>query len=201
MNQLVEAEANKKRADVYNEIEKLKQKYVIQSDIIELHVGHRFFTTKLSTLLVDEHSDIAKLFSGSYELAKDENGKYFLDRDPEVFQYILSYLRNHLDENIVRLSLPSPRLDTNLFHKIQAEAKFFNLNGLNQIMTNMTTSVGEDNHQNDQMTTQRYFTDIKKLSTTLIHPYHNIISHYNDILNETTTREQTQPQILRTITF
>ena len=81
---------NTRRKDVEEEIQSFEKRFV-HSDIIELHVGHQYFTTKLSTLRADPKSCIAKLFSGRFEVEKDSKGKYFLDRDPGKF-ILLSYV-------------------------------------------------------------------------------------------------------------
>eukprot|EP01118_Nematostelium_gracile_P009400 TRINITY_DN3163_c0_g1_i1.p1 TRINITY_DN3163_c0_g1~~TRINITY_DN3163_c0_g1_i1.p1 ORF type:complete len:222 (+),score=10.88 TRINITY_DN3163_c0_g1_i1:55-666(+) len=61
--------------------------------ILELNVGGTFFSTHRSTLCKYEGSMLANLFSEKHSLPKDRKGRYFLDRDPKSFEYILGFLR------------------------------------------------------------------------------------------------------------
>jgi len=74
----------------------LSQRFPIKEDIIELNVGGTFFTTYKSTLTQYEGTLLEAMFSGRHPLAKDSSGRFFLDRSPEMFRYILELLRNHL---------------------------------------------------------------------------------------------------------
>ncbi len=80
-----------------------------ENDIVKLNVGGQLYTTTISTLCSVSDSMLAAMFSGKYDLKEDENGCYFIDRDPTLFrcifislyalfiEYVLSYLRtNHL---------------------------------------------------------------------------------------------------------
>jgi len=61
--------------------------------ILELNVGGAHFTTSLSTMRKYK-SMFSSMFSGKFEVVKDANGRYFLDRDPEVFRLILDFMRS-----------------------------------------------------------------------------------------------------------
>lgn len=63
--------------------------------IINLNVGGNKYTTYLSTLLSDNSTMLAKMFSGKYKLNQDREGYYVIDRDGKSFQYILNYLRDN----------------------------------------------------------------------------------------------------------
>jgi len=60
--------------------------------IVKLNIGGQIFTTSLTTLTSQE-TFFSALFSGNFELEKDEQGAYFIDRDPRNFHLILNYLR------------------------------------------------------------------------------------------------------------
>ena len=63
--------------------------------VISLNVGGTIFVTSVATLTKDDNSMLAPMFGGSTELPparKDGDGNYFLDRDPEAFRVILSFL-------------------------------------------------------------------------------------------------------------
>lgn len=59
------------------------------SDIIILNVGGTIFRSTKSTLEISKYFEA--MLNGNFKLNKDE---VFIDRDPELFGYILSYLRN-----------------------------------------------------------------------------------------------------------
>ncbi|KAK3291962.1 BTB/POZ protein [Chaetomium fimeti] len=58
---------------------------------IHLQVGERRFTTARATL-TEESGFFAALLSGRWENAL-QDGSYFIDADPNLFQHILAYLR------------------------------------------------------------------------------------------------------------
>lgn len=90
--------------------------------IIELNVGGTKFTTSLTTLLRYK-SMLATMFSGRHDAAKDENGRYFIDRDPILFRYILDFMRSDI--------LPP----TNLFLKVYEEAIYLSFDALIEKLT------------------------------------------------------------------
>ncbi|ELR13903.1 K+ channel tetramerization subfamily protein [Acanthamoeba castellanii str. Neff] len=60
---------------------------------VKLDVGGVHFTTSLTTLMTEPDSMLAAMFSGRHELEKDDDGRVFIDRDGELFNYVLQYLR------------------------------------------------------------------------------------------------------------
>eukprot|EP01113_Clastostelium_recurvatum_P051300 TRINITY_DN9932_c0_g1_i1.p1 TRINITY_DN9932_c0_g1~~TRINITY_DN9932_c0_g1_i1.p1 ORF type:complete len:324 (-),score=49.34 TRINITY_DN9932_c0_g1_i1:127-1098(-) len=64
------------------------------SDIVELNVGGRHFTTSRSTLCSRPNSKLEAMFSGRWKMPEDKTGKIFLDRDGKHFKLILEFLRN-----------------------------------------------------------------------------------------------------------
>jgi len=61
---------------------------------IKLNVGGAKFETSISTLTKDGESMLASMFSGRYNLQKDEEANIFIDRDGTHFRYILNCLRD-----------------------------------------------------------------------------------------------------------
>jgi BTB/POZ domain-containing protein KCTD7/14 len=63
--------------------------------VINLNVGGYLFTTSLSTLTKYEDSMLAVMFSGRHEIVRDDQGRYFIDRDGKYFRYILNFSRSN----------------------------------------------------------------------------------------------------------
>ncbi|XP_048255939.1 BTB/POZ domain-containing protein KCTD7-like isoform X5 [Haliotis rufescens] len=63
------------------------------SKVVDLNVGGRHLTTSLSTLTKYPDSMLAAMFSGRHPVAKDQDGRYFIDVDGDVFVHILNFLR------------------------------------------------------------------------------------------------------------
>ncbi|KAI8499779.1 Guanylate-binding protein 5 [Branchiostoma belcheri] len=62
-------------------------------DVVELNVGGTHFTTCLTTLRKYPESMLATMFSGRHRLARDKDGRYFIDRDGTYFKFVLDFLR------------------------------------------------------------------------------------------------------------
>lgn len=88
------------------------------SDIVKLNVGGVVYLTTRATLSKYPHSMIGAMFNGSMSTAVDENGCHFIDRDGELFKYILNFLRSS------RLSLPKDFKDLD---QLGDEADFYQI--------------------------------------------------------------------------
>lgn len=64
-------------------------------NVIDLNVGGYLFTTSLSTLTKYEDSMLAVMFSGRHEIVRDQNDRYFIDRDGKHFRHILNFIRSN----------------------------------------------------------------------------------------------------------
>jgi len=78
------------------------------------------YLTSLSTLTKLPGTILAYMFSGRYNLVQDENGNYFLDRDGNLFRYILNYIRTS----------QVPELSDNELKLLREEAEFFSISSL-----------------------------------------------------------------------
>jgi len=84
---------------------------------VSLNVGGVIYYTTLSTLIKEKDSMLSSMFSGRHNLVKDENGHYFLDRDGQLFRYILNYLRTS----------KIPDLSDNELNDLRVEAEYFSI--------------------------------------------------------------------------
>ncbi|XP_059846388.1 BTB/POZ domain-containing protein KCTD16-like isoform X2 [Hypanus sabinus] len=100
-------------------------------EVVELNVGGQVYFTRLSTLTSLPNSVLGKMFghkrnSGSPELARDNRGRFFIDRDGFLFRYILDYLR---DRSVVLPDLFPEKM------RLRREAEFFQLPDLVRMLS------------------------------------------------------------------
>ncbi|XP_075266096.1 BTB/POZ domain-containing protein KCTD12-like [Convolutriloba macropyga] len=94
------------------------------STVAELNIGGQAFTTTLETLGKYPDSLLGLVFSKlntTIPLLKDTRGRFFMDRDGNLFRYILDYLRND------KVTLPEDFGETK---RLIDEAKYFRLDGM-----------------------------------------------------------------------
>lgn len=89
------------------------------TDIIQLNVGGKRFTTSRQTLLSIPDSFFSSMLSGRISTHRDETGAIFIDRDPYFFGKILNYLRT----KEIQLS------DTDI-HGLRHEAEYYGISPL-----------------------------------------------------------------------
>jgi hypothetical protein len=100
----------------------MRNLYSGSPDIIILNVGGKEYHTSRSTLTKDANSMLCRMFTGSLPSTRDALGRYFIDRDGDLFRYILDYLRDNNPEFIPN--------DANLMLALLREAQFYQLEGL-----------------------------------------------------------------------
>ncbi|XP_066288610.1 BTB/POZ domain-containing protein kctd15-like [Branchiostoma lanceolatum] len=89
---------------------------------VHIDVGGHIYTSSLSTLAKYPESRLARLFNGSEPIVLDSlKQHYFIDRDGEMFGFILNYLRTG------KLLLPD---DFGTFDNLYEEARFFEIHPL-----------------------------------------------------------------------
>lgn len=98
-------------------------------NVVNLNVGGYLFTTSLFTLTKYEDSMLAVMFSGRHDIVKDENGRYFIDRDGKFFRYILNFIRSN--------DLPPE----NLALEVLKEAEYFCMTKLIEKLQNVSPKV------------------------------------------------------------
>jgi len=102
---------------------------VSSSAPLKLQVGSQSFTTSLATLTSGyaQGSMLAAMFSGSYHVEKQDD-HYFLDRDGNVFQHVLRFLRS----GFIPATLD---LDTSI--ALLLEAQYFGLTAMMAVLHEM----------------------------------------------------------------
>lgn len=100
-----------------------------QNKIVKLNIGGSKFATTTDTLTSIPDTYFSAMFSGRWDLILEEDGTYFVDRDPFVFRYILNYMRE----------FPSPTL--NVFGltreeqtSLAAEAEYYQISPLRELV-------------------------------------------------------------------
>jgi hypothetical protein len=84
---------------------------------VKLDVGGVHFTTSVTTLMTEPDSMLAAMFSGRHQLEKDDDGRVFIDRDGELFKYVLQFLRDS--------ELDVSQLPTGIKQRLKREAAFY----------------------------------------------------------------------------
>lgn len=90
-------------------------------EIIKLNVGGKIFMTSITTLRRDPNCMLAAMFSQRFELVKQEDGAYFIDRDGTYFRHVLNFLRTG--------SIPCRVTDV-CADDLREEAEFYNIQAL-----------------------------------------------------------------------
>jgi len=86
---------------------------------IILNVGGKLFTTSLSTLRSVSGTFFEKMFRKGANTTASADGKYFIDRDPSTFGYVLDYLRS--GDLLIKSE------DKNMRMQVLADAEYFQL--------------------------------------------------------------------------
>lgn len=121
-------EFESREAKFKEELKQMESMHEIQESKIKLDIGGQIFSTSIQTLRRDADSMLAAMFSGRYELKREADGSYFIDRDGTFFRHILNFLRDgYLDSG----TMPN---DAVVLREILREAKFYQLGKLVQYL-------------------------------------------------------------------
>ena len=103
--------------------------------MLSLSVGGVAYQVSHSLLLKQEDSVLASMFSGRHAVQKDEQGRYFIDRDGVLFAHILSFLRNG-----ELLAAPAGPIDLT---RLLREAQYFQIQPLVDELTQRLDEVSQ----------------------------------------------------------
>ncbi|KAF2005041.1 hypothetical protein P154DRAFT_424861 [Amniculicola lignicola CBS 123094] len=96
-------------------------------NIMTLNIGGRKFRT-LRMTLENESAFFKAHLSGSWTWLSDEDGAYFVDSDPDLFEHLLRFMRR---PNVFPLFwTPQQGFDYNLYNQLQLEAHYFQIDTL-----------------------------------------------------------------------
>eukprot|EP01065_Artemidia_motanka_P016131 TRINITY_DN1988_c0_g1_i10.p1 TRINITY_DN1988_c0_g1~~TRINITY_DN1988_c0_g1_i10.p1 ORF type:complete len:480 (+),score=125.75 TRINITY_DN1988_c0_g1_i10:223-1662(+) len=123
-----EFEAMKRRIESVNKMHQNR---------VTLNIGGTTFETTRETLTAEEGSMLEAMFSGRFNVEKEESGACFIDRDDANFPLILSYLRERRDGiKPKKLAMESHRAE-----RVLREANFYGLEGLERLIIASTSLV------------------------------------------------------------
>ena len=95
----------------------------LNDSIVKMNVGGKIFHTTKQTLSTFPESFLYIMIDNKVGVMKDDDGNYFIDRDPEYFRYVLDYYR--LKDKIV------DKLDDQAIKELTSEFDFYLLPKLN----------------------------------------------------------------------
>ncbi|EGD75412.1 hypothetical protein PTSG_06488 [Salpingoeca rosetta] len=100
---------------------------VVPQSRVKLDIGGTVFATSKQTLTKFAKSFFAGMFSGRHELQPEDDGSFFVDRDPFVFRHVLNFMRGQ-----------PPKLDRLSKAELEAlreDAEFYQLPELLEALT------------------------------------------------------------------
>jgi hypothetical protein len=121
------------------EMESAKAKYVeLQNkmnqprkdlkDKIRLNIGGTIFVTSLDTMMLEQNTFFSAMFSEEFHQQPDQDGEYYVDRDPAYFPIILNHMRGvDVKKKLAGLHLWEKSL-------IQQEVEFYQIESMKSLV-------------------------------------------------------------------
>ncbi|KAL6065278.1 BTB/POZ domain-containing protein kctd6 [Balamuthia mandrillaris] len=103
-------------------------------DVVDLNVGGTFYSTTRTTLCRFD-SMLRSMFSRRYSIQRAADNRVFIDRDGELFKFVLQFLRDG--------DLEVKYMDMNLVARLRREAAFFCLHELEEKLDDVLTNMQE----------------------------------------------------------
>ncbi|CAF1451559.1 unnamed protein product [Adineta ricciae] len=88
---------------------------------VSFDVGGRIFSTTVQTLTKEKDTFFTALISKQCQIEKDDQGRYFIDRDGDLFAEILNFMRDPTTYKLI---------DGKFRERLIIEAEFYRLNNL-----------------------------------------------------------------------
>ena len=123
---LLDFQARQQKLDA--DLKRIESQNRIAESKVALNIGGHVFSTSILTLTKIEDSFLAVMFSGRYNLQRDSDGSFFIDRDGTNFRFILNYLRD--GDGAVDV-VPD---NTKLLQELVSEAEFYKLPTLKMLL-------------------------------------------------------------------
>lgn len=118
----------------------------IFSEIVDINVGGVLYTTTIPTLTKYEDSMLASMFGAFWKASSSmHNGHYFIDREGDMFKYVLNFLRSgHIN------------LETDFddFERLEIEADFYQIPAFTNALYNLK------NKRNKKPTKSGYYLEL-----------------------------------------
>jgi len=124
------------RQKFQEELKRIQEINKIQESKVRLNIGGHVYMTSTLTLLKDNESMLAAMFSGRHALAKEEDGSYFIDRDGTHFRFVLNYLR---DGGFRDGTLPKER---GFLNELLTEAEYYQIGALVKLLSDLLKGNG-----------------------------------------------------------
>ena len=130
-----------KREKLERDFPKLRH---FQGKPVKLDIGGAVFKTSLETLTRNSESMLARMFSGRFTMQAQDDGSFFIDRDPTHFGYILNFLRTG------EVIIPDDRVAR---EQLLLEVDFFNVLPMLDKLKELTEFAGSTLMKEDEKTT------------------------------------------------
>jgi WD40 repeat protein len=134
-----------KRIEEYNTMKTRITTIIKGRSKIKLNIGGKIFITSIHNITSDKESMFSGMFSEEFHPQPDEDGEYFIDRNPGRFDIILEHLRGH-DVKTLIAQLSNEERQT-----LQKDVDYYNVQSLfehfpmlNKNISNMIASGSYD---------------------------------------------------------
>ncbi|XP_035691331.1 BTB/POZ domain-containing protein KCTD6-like [Branchiostoma floridae] len=102
--------------------------------VVSLNVGGHIYTTARSTLTRFRDSVLGAMFGRDFDALRDDQGRYFIDRNGRLFEHVLNFLRT------TQLVLPEDFKELPL---LEIEADFYQIQPLIEALKSYKASINQ----------------------------------------------------------
>jgi hypothetical protein len=119
-----EKDLQQQQSDIDDTMRQLRTTSEKAKHKIKLNVGGVVFTTTIDTMASEKDTFFSAMFSGRFLMEPDDEGEYFIDRDPTHFDIILNHLRG------VDVASKIKEMTTSQREFLQQEVNFYGITTL-----------------------------------------------------------------------